>query len=1335
MSKFFPTKKIHQHFLCLFLLFLFLGFFSPSLEGAYLRNFPVTISQPNGEILELFASGDEFYNWLHDKDGYTIIRDPKTGYLVYAIKEKGDLLPSPYLVSSSLAVNRISLYSLDIPKYLLHSQEKRKSPEELFPMGSAADVHPLYPAPKTGTINNLCVFIRFSDESEFTDAISTYQNMHNNGAVGANSMLNYYKEVSYNTLTVSTTFYPTASTTVVSYQDTQVRAYYSPYDESTNPSGYKDEDERKDREHTLLKNAVNAISSQVPAGLNLDGDGDGKVDNVCFIVYGAPDGWNNLLWPHKWSLYSFNVRINSKRVYTYNFQLQTNLGSSGVGVLCHEMFHSIGAPDLYHYNDPYKDLDPVGKWDIMESDQNPPQHMGAYMKMLYGSWISSIPTITSSGTYTLNPLTSSTNNSYKIASCFTSDEYFVVEYRKKSGVFESSLPGSGLLVYRINPAYNGNSQGPPDEVYIYRPDGTTSANGTPDSANFSSSVGRTAINDTTNPSSFQSNGELGGLDISNIGAVNGTISFNVNFSTTGPWMLTTQSSPTSGISVGVIPNDLQSRGAGTTSFKRYFSHNSVVNLSAAATSTVSTSSSTLNFLKWTVEGADYSTNQAINVTMDANKTAVAIYGLDLGEAVDNTGLTWTTGGDSMWYGQSAVSQDGNDAAQSADIAGGQSTYIQTTVFGPGTLSYYWKVSSESSYDYLKFYTGAALNDSISGDQDWAQKTVPITAGVQTLKWAYEKDDAKDEGSDCGYLDKVVYTPDVTLTISGNVTQTGGGGVEGATILFSNGGGQATTNSSGDYSQTVGTGWSGTATPSQTGGTFTPTSKTYSNITTNQPNQDYTLDIPPKISLSRSRLNFGSVIGEGTTTTQSFMVSNNGKGTLSWAASDDKNWLSCTPLGGTNTGVVSVSVNATGLTEGSYTGSVTVVDSNASNSPQTLSVYFTVKSDGGSPTGSFDTPTDGTTGVTGSIPVTGWVVDDVGVQSVKIYRDPVAGESTEDPIYIGDAVFVEGARPDVEQAYPGYPYNYQAGWGYMMLTNFLPGQGNGSYKLRAVATDLEGNQVTLGTKTITCNNANAVKPFGAIDTPTQGGTNSGKFFNSGWALTPMPNTIPIDGSTINVWIDGMAIGHPAYNQFRNDIATLFPGYNNTDGAVGAKLIDTTQYTNGVHTIAWSVSDNVGNSDGIGSRFFSISNTGGSGSRQMFVNRTTNLGRVDSSESHQRIQDYRKNDTSLLIKRGYNRNLGSTQITPERDGMFHLNIKEVERIEIGIGEEVRAGFLVVGDELRPLPIGSTLDLNNGIFYWQPGPGFIGDYHFVFTKKDRTGRLRKIQLLIKITEKYGH
>jgi len=544
-----------------------------------------------------------------------------------------------------------------------------------------------------------------------------------------------------------------------------------------------------------------------------------------------------------------------------------------------------------------------------------------------------------------------------------------------------------------------------------------------------------------------------------------------------------------------------------------------------------------------------------------------------------------------------------------------------------------------------------------------------------------------------------------------------------------------TDEGGNYTAIVNHNWSGTVTPTKAGYTYSPATKIYTNVISDQTSQDYTaiLITPPKISLSLTQLNFGATTSGTCTPDQEVRLSNTGGGILDWTLTDNATWLTSTPASGSEGAVLTFSASPSGLSEGNYKGSVTITSTSADNSPQTIEVTLNVKdpSDTILPFGSFDTPIDGTSGITGAVPVTGWVVDDIGVESVKVYRDPVAGEDTEDRIYIGDAMFVEGARADVEQAYPDYPMNYQAGWGYMLLTNFLPDQGNGTYRIHAYATDIDGHTISLGTKTITCDNANAIKPFGAIDTPTQGGTVTGPFFNSGWALTPMPNKIPEDGSTIYVWVDGVRLGNPAYNQYRNDIAKLFPGYENTDGAVGAYYLDTTTYENGVHTIAWSVKDNAGNSDGIGSRFFTIQNTGGSAPLEIQFHKED----LSPSISFESILNMPVNFDPIKHKRGYREDIELRRAKPDEYGKATIEIREVERIEIELGKGVSTGFLVVGDKPRALPIGSTLDVQNGKFYWQPGPGFIGEYDLIFIKTDKFGMQRKIQLKVKIRPKFGN
>jgi len=87
------------------------------------------------------------------------------------------------------------------------------------------------------------------------------------------------------------------------------------------------------------------------------------------------------------------------------------------------------------------------------------------------------------------------------------------------------------------------------------------------------------------------------------------------------------------------------------------------------------------------------------------------------------------------------------------------------------------------------------------------------------------------------------------------------------------------------------------------------------------------------------------------------------------------WLSCVPAAGTGSGIITVTVNPSGLSHGQHNGTITVSASNAANSTQTVTVVVNVYAPGTTdvPFGEFSTPVDGST-VMSSIPVTGWVLD-------------------------------------------------------------------------------------------------------------------------------------------------------------------------------------------------------------------------------------------------------------------------------------------------------------------------------------------------------------------------
>ncbi|CAD6495168.1 MAG: hypothetical protein EMLJLAPB_01260 [Candidatus Argoarchaeum ethanivorans] len=133
--------------------------------------------------------------------------------------------------------------------------------------------------------------------------------------------------------------------------------------------------------------------------------------------------------------------------------------------------------------------------------------------------------------------------------------------------------------------------------------------------------------------------------------------------------------------------------------------------------------------------------------------------VSLGEAVDNFILSWSTGGDANWFGQTLESYHDGDSAESGDISDGENTWLETTVEGPCDVSFYWKVDSQYEHDYLRFYIDGAEQDKISGSTSWAQKTYSISGGSHTLTWKYTKDSSGSNPGDCSWVDMVSITED------------------------------------------------------------------------------------------------------------------------------------------------------------------------------------------------------------------------------------------------------------------------------------------------------------------------------------------------------------------------------------------------------------------------------------------------------------------------------------------------------------------------------------------------------------------------------------------------
>jgi alpha-tubulin suppressor-like RCC1 family protein len=218
----------------------------------------------------------------------------------------------------------------------------------------------------------------------------------------------------------------------------------------------------------------------------------------------------------------------------------------------------------------------------------------------------------------------------------------------------------------------------------------------------------------------------------------------------------------------------------------------VVALHSNAVVTVGTTGSLPQFYQWQFNGTNIaratntflsltnaqltnSGNYAVIVTNAYGSTTGLVASLtvmDLGAALNATNLVWTTSISYPWFPETSTDNDGIAAAQSATPAFPQFSTLQTSVTGPGTLTF-WAQCSQ----FFDFYMFSA-SDGRYGQSvfippfaQWVQETVYLGTGTQSLQWQFQKSPFGGSGLDAVWLDQVNYvagaTPATITSISSN----------------------------------------------------------------------------------------------------------------------------------------------------------------------------------------------------------------------------------------------------------------------------------------------------------------------------------------------------------------------------------------------------------------------------------------------------------------------------------------------------------------------------------------------------------------------------------------
>lgn len=460
-----------------------------------------------------------------------------------------------------------------------------------------AETRILYPI---GNVENQVILINLSEQTTpwlNKDKVSKAEQLLNS------SLTQYISDVSKGSVQVHSTFY--------GFQDHNVQDGY----QLSQPLSYyiSDKENESAKEAEMLNEVIEQMNQNEAlfekTKAELDTNDDGYIDNMTFLIRGNKQYEHNMLWPHQFSLRNrptIKCKDGKLQVKDYmvilsgddeeNFSgTRSGLFSErmDMGVFAHEYLHLYGFPDMYHNykyeNDDFVSLesgerkgDPLGQWEIMDNTiSDIPQNPLFYTNMTYAPWgdrLNEVLTITESTKqvelqpldYTKDGVMAALIRVDASVNARGEDEYFMAEYRKKSG-WDEKLPNEGLIVYRINLAANyknpekairkycsnkdngkqtycGNQFGPPDEVYIFRP-GVTDINpaasishdfGLYDAAlsskhGHASSLGKSLAEVSAyNPKTFAdtiyfSDGSNSGIVISNVTeTANNTITFDID---------------------------------------------------------------------------------------------------------------------------------------------------------------------------------------------------------------------------------------------------------------------------------------------------------------------------------------------------------------------------------------------------------------------------------------------------------------------------------------------------------------------------------------------------------------------------------------------------------------------------------------------------------------------------------------------------------------------------------------------------------------------------------------------------------------------------------------
>jgi len=650
--------------------------------------------------------------------------------------------------------------------------------------------------PTSGTVKILVLLIDFSDYPSSNTAASIQSKLFGDGTASPpyESLRNYYRRSSYNQLEIQ-------GNVLGWYRPSYLRSSID-----ISPAH-----ETQSREN-LIKEALNYYDGQGHDFTQYDNDGDGAIDYLVVIWTGPDNGWANFWWGYMTTFSDSSYHLDGKRLDTYSWQWEANPypGTFGPLVVIHETGHALGLPDYYDYDPSVGPKGGLGGLDMM--DHNWGDH-NCFSKFLL-DWIHPSTYSTGSSTVTLNASGTSQDAVVIMPGAVAGNEFgefFMVQNRYRVGNdYNASYPADGLLIWHVDSTLNyigtdyiyDNSYTSHKLLRLMEADGLEQieAGGSANAGDYYVAVPGKILGPVSTPNSNRYDGTSTAMSVYDISPTGSSMSFTVSFGLPeinikqgtmnipdntgnfdfGTVNLGSNSSVTFTVeSLGIAPLNL----TGTPKVQIGGTYASDFVVTTQPSTPVLPGGSTTFVIQFTpgAEGSRSATLSVANDDSDENPYNFTLTGTGRGGQISgNAGVAGTT----LSY------TDGTPKTATADGSGNYSF----------TVSYNWSGTVTPSKTGYTFSPTSRTYSNVTSDQTSHNYTATA----------------------------------ITYTISGNA------GVAGATLSYTDGTPKtATADGSGNYSFTVSYNWSGTVTPTKTGYTFSPTSRTYSNVTSDQTSQNYT----------------------------------------------------------------------------------------------------------------------------------------------------------------------------------------------------------------------------------------------------------------------------------------------------------------------------------------------------------------------------------------------------------------------------------------------------------------------------------------------------------------